>query len=272
MSGHRPRKRFGQHFLTDPGVLAAMLEAIAPSPGQHLVEIGPGRGALTEPLLGSGARVDAIELDRDLVPPLRRRWPLLRVHQADALGFDFAELLDRDGDNGPASADRLRLVGNLPYNISTPLLFHVLDQAALFQDMHFMLQREVVDRLVARPGTKAYGRLTLMVALHCRADALFTVPAEAFMPPPKVESAVVRLAPRERPVLAAERRPAFAELVRRAFQHRRKTLANNLKGLLASEAIAAAGIDPGRRAETLDLAAFLELFEQSSPDLGPEPN
>jgi len=265
--GHQPRKRFGQHFLTDPGVIAELVAVINPRPGQHLVEIGPGPGALTGPLLEFGATLDAIELDRDLVPRLRRRWGQrypFRVHQCDALKFDFAQLLEPEAENpGAGHPTRpLRLVGNLPYNISTPLLFHVLGQIELFEDIHFMLQKEVVQRLAARAGSKAYGRLSVMTALHCHADALFTVGPEAFTPPPKVESAVIRLTPRKQPLLPSEQHQAFGDLVRQAFAQRRKTLRNNLKGLLDANTISATGIDPGRRAETLEPEDFIALYQR----------
>jgi 16S rRNA (adenine1518-N6/adenine1519-N6)-dimethyltransferase len=260
--GHQPRKRFGQHFLTDPGVIAELVSVINPRPGQHLVEIGPGPGALTGPLLEFGVTLDAIELDRDLVPRLLQRWGQrypFRVHQCDALKFDFSQLLRPDTGQ---TTHRLRLVGNLPYNISTPLLFHVLGQVELFEDIHFMLQKEVVQRLAARAGSKAYGRLSVMTALHCHADALFTVGPEAFTPPPKVESAVIRLTPREQPLLPTGQHQAFGDLVRQAFAQRRKTLRNNMKGLLDADAISATGIDPGQRAETLEPEDFIALYRQ----------
>jgi 16S rRNA (adenine1518-N6/adenine1519-N6)-dimethyltransferase len=259
--GHQPRKRFGQHFLTDPGVIAELVAVINPRPGQHLVEIGPGPGALTGPLLEFGATLDAIELDRDLVPQLRRRWGQrypFQVHQYDALKFDFSQLLTEEDK----AARPLRLVGNLPYNISTPLLFHVLGQIELFEDIHFMLQKEVVQRLAARAGSKAYGRLSVMTALHCHAGALFTGGPEAFTPPPKVESAVIRLTPREQPLLPADQHQAFGDLVRQAFAQRRKTLRNNMKGLLDADTIRATGIDPGQRAETLEPEDFIALYRQ----------
>ena len=263
--GHQPRKRFGQHFLTDPGVITELVAAINPRPGQHLVEIGPGPGAITGPLLEFGVTLDAIELDRDLVPQLRQRWGQrypFRVHQCDALKFDFAQLPapEATASAPDAAKHRLRLVGNLPYNISTPLLFHVLEQAELFEDIHFMLQKEVVQRLAAPAGSKAYGRLSVMTALHCEADALFTVGPEAFTPPPKVESGVIRLTPREQPLLPADEHEGFGNLVRQAFAQRRKTLRNNLKGLLSADDISAIGIDPGQRAETLKPAQFIALY------------
>ena len=257
-SGHRARKRFGQHFLADPGVISQLVAAINPQKGDHLVEIGPGQGAMTAPLLQYAIELDAIELDRDLVPLLQQRWgerPNFRVHQADALKFNFHALV-----NGESETPGLRLTGNLPYNISTPLLFHVLEQAALFRDMHFMLQKEVVMRLTATPGNKHYGRLSVMTALYCQAWNLFSIAPEAFSPPPKVDSAMVRLIPRAQTPIAATEIPDFRALVRQSFTQRRKTLRNNLKGLLNDQQIKDANIDPGCRAETLGLEQFLALY------------
>lgn len=253
VSEHRARKRFGQHFLHDPTVVRRLLLAIAPRADQHLVEIGPGLGVLTRPLLDALGALDAVELDRDLAAGLRAELEPrgLRLHQADALVFDFAVLRT---DDRP-----LRVVGNLPYNISTPLLFHLLDQAEILCDMHFMLQKEVVDRLAAAPGTPDYGRLSVMTQLHCRVEALFPVGPGAFHPPPKVESAVVRLTPHRQPPVVLNDPAGFATLVARAFGQRRKTLRNSLRGLLTAEIIAAAGVDPGARPETLSLADFAAL-------------
>ena len=248
-----PRKRFGQHFLHERRTVERILAAVAPRPGEHLVEIGPGEGALTRPLLAAAGALDAIEVDRDLAAALRARtdWPgRLQVHEADALAFDFAAL---------AGHDRLRLVGNLPYNISTPLLFHLLAQRAAIRDMHFMLQREVVDRLAAAPGSRTYGRLSVMVQAFCETTALFRVAPGAFRPPPAVESAVVRLAPRLEAAVEPALEDRFAALVRAAFASRRKTLRNSLRALLTPEAIASAGIDPGTRPERLRVADFAAL-------------
>jgi 16S rRNA (adenine1518-N6/adenine1519-N6)-dimethyltransferase len=256
---HRPRKRFGQNFLHDQSVIAQILDHVDPRPGEHLVEIGPGQGALTLGLLERVGEADAIELDRDLVEPLARRCAgtgTLRVHQADALTFDFRGLV-RDGQ-------RLRLVGNLPYNISTPLLFHLLEQADVMADMHFMLQKEVVDRMAAGPGSKTYGRLSVVLQGLCRVDPLFEIGPASFRPPPKVMSSVVRLTPLAEPRVVAARQAAFSAFVATAFGQRRKTLRNNLKGLLDAEAIAAMGIDPGARPETLSLDDFLRLFDAVS--------
>ena len=251
---HRPRKRFGQHFLRDPSVLERIVAAIRPVPGDHLVEIGPGLGALTRPLLVAVGELDAVELDRDLLEPLRLQCVdigRLRLHHADALKFDFAALRG----TGP----RLRVVGNLPYNISTPLLFHLLNQASHLRDLHFMLQQDVVERMAAGPGEEAYGRLSVMLQYRCHVEPLFTVGPEAFRPPPKVRSAVVRLVPRETLPVAVRDERLFAEVVRRAFAQRRKTLRNALRGWLDIAQIEAAGVNPGARPETLDLAAFAAL-------------
>ena len=253
---HRPRKRFGQNFLHDQGVIERILSHVDPRPGQHLVEIGPGQGALTRGLLQRTDELDAIELDRDLLEPLRRTCaPLgtLHLHNADALKFDFRTL--------KTDERKLRLVGNLPYNISTPLLFHLVDQADVIEDMHFMLQKEVVERMAAAPGSKAYGRLSVMLQVSCEVTRLFDIGPGSFTPPPKVDSSVVRLRPLAQPLVAGDRLAAFSAFLATAFGQRRKTLRNNLKGLLDAEQIAALGIDPGTRSETLDLNALIRLHE-----------
>ncbi|MHA7816736.1 MAG: 16S rRNA (adenine(1518)-N(6)/adenine(1519)-N(6))-dimethyltransferase RsmA [Pseudohaliea sp.] len=250
------RKRFGQNFLRDATVIHRIESAIAPRESDHLVEIGPGHGALTEALVSTGCRLDAIELDRDLAAGLLAAfsiYPRFHLHKADALKFDFAAL------RGGPGAPRLRVVGNLPYNISTPLIFRLLDQAELVEDMHFMLQREVVERLAASPGGGQWGRLGIMAQYHCQVEALFEVPPEAFTPQPKVQSAVVRLVPwRESPWPACDP-AALRATVQAAFAQRRKTLRNNLKGLTTEATLAALGIDPGARAETLELPDFIRL-------------
>jgi len=254
---HRPRKRFGQHFLRDASVIESIVAAIRPVPGERLVEIGPGLGALTVPLLKAAGELDVVELDRDLLEPLRARCAgsgVLRIHHADALNFDFAALRG----NGP----RLRVTGNLPYNISTPLLFHLLAQAEHLLDLHFMLQRDVVERMAAGPGEDAYGRLSVMLQYRCRVEPLFDVGPEAFRPPPQVWSSVVRLVPRETLAVTVQDERCFAEIVRRAFAQRRKTLRNSLRELLDTRQIEAAGMDPGARPETLGLEAFAALSER----------
>jgi 16S rRNA (adenine1518-N6/adenine1519-N6)-dimethyltransferase len=252
--GHQPRKRFGQNFLRDPGVIDRLERAIAPADTQHIVEIGPGLGALTDALLQSGCKLDAVELDRDLVTPLLAAfsiYPRFTLHSADALKFDFASLAD-DGE-------QLRVVGNLPYNISTPLIFRLLEQADTIQDMHFMLQLEVVQRLTATPGNKHWGRLGIMAQYLCATELLFEVPPEAFDPPPKVQSAIIRLTPHTQSPWASCDPALLEKVVKVSFSQRRKTLRNNLKGLLSPEAIEALGIDPGCRAETLELEQFIHL-------------
>lgn len=253
---HRARKRFGQNFLHDAGVIHRILRAIHARPGERLLEIGPGQGALTEGLLSSGAHLDVIELDQDLIPLLKLKFglnPLFTLHQGDAMKYDLASI---------AGSDRLRVVGNLPYNISTPLIFHLLSFADVIADMHFMLQKEVVERLAAVPGNGDWGRLSIMVQYHCRVEHLFNVGPGAFNPPPKVDSAIVRLVPHiERPHVARD--PVLLErVVREAFGQRRKTLRNTLKGTLDSAAIEAADVDPGLRPEQLDLAAYVRLANQ----------
>lgn len=256
---HRPRKRFGQHFLHDAGIITEIISTIAPDTKDRLVEIGPGLGALTRPLLLAHGRVDAIEIDRDVIPRLRERCAgagELVIHQQDVLKCDFHRFA------GPSSMQqRLRIVGNLPYNISTPLLFHLLDQADVIHDMHFMLQREVVNRICAQPGSRTYGRLTVMLARGLSAERLFAIGPGAFKPPPAVESAFLRLTPHRAPPFPLGDPALFATVVARAFGQRRKTLRNALKGLLDADAIAAAGVDPKARAETLAPADFGRLSE-----------
>jgi 16S rRNA (adenine1518-N6/adenine1519-N6)-dimethyltransferase len=250
----RARKRFGQHFLHDPGVLKRIVAAIDPQPGERIVEIGPGRGALTLPLLARCGRLEAIEIDRDLIPELEARAAgigELVVHAGDALEFDFAALR--------GAGSRLRVCGNLPYNISTPLLFHLLGSRAAIADMHFMLQKEVVDRIVAPPGGKDYGRLTVMLAAACAATALFRVGRGAFQPPPAVDSAVVRLVPHAADPFPMPDPARFARVVAAAFAMRRKTLRNSLRGLVDEAGFAAAGIAADRRPETLAPAEFARL-------------
>jgi len=256
---HRPRKRFGQNFLTDQRVIGDILRAVHARPGETIAEIGPGRGALTEGLIASGASLHLIEIDRDLAALWRARTgPLLQLHEQDALHFGFAGLAPEPG--------ALRVVGNLPYNISTPLIFHLLSQSAAIRDMHFMLQREVVDRMAAAPGTSDFGRLSVMVQYQCRVEPVLEVPPGAFFPPPKVHSAVVRLVPGHHDHGVAQSPRMLALLVRQAFTQRRKTLRNALSGLLDSAGIAALGIDPQRRPETLSVAEFVRLSDAADAD------
>ncbi len=252
---HIPRKRFGQHFLHDQGILRRIVECVAPQPGQRIVEIGPGEGALTLPLLRATGHLTAIELDRDLIEPLRARAQGvgdLGIINADVLRVDFTAL---------AGNERLRLVGNLPYNISTPILFHCLEHAAAIGDMHFMLQKEVVDRMAAAPGSKTYGRLSVMLQLRCSVEPLLHVPPGAFRPPPKVESAVVRLTPLSVDAMPQIDFALIERLVRAAFGQRRKTLSNALSSVASATELDAAGIDPRARAEQLAPSAFVSLAQ-----------
>ena len=253
---HVPRKRFGQHFLADAAILRRIVQAIAPKPGQRLVEIGPGEGAMTLPLLREAHAMTVIELDRDLVPRLERAAAgvgELSVVQADVLTVDFTAL---------AGGDRLRVVGNLPYNISSPILFHCIDHLDAIEDMHFMLQKEVVERMAAAPGSKVYGRLSVMLQLACRVEPLIEVPPGAFRPPPKVDSAVVRLVPRARDERPLDVQATIERVVRAAFGQRRKTLSNAVDGIATPAQIEAAGIDPRTRAEQVAPAAFVALARE----------
>jgi len=256
---HLARKRFGQHFLEDRDVVRAMLDAMAPRRDDAVVEIGPGLGALTAPLLERLDHLHVVEIDRDLCARLRARFApeRLAVHEGDALEFDFATL--------PAA---LRVVGNLPYNISTPLLFHLSGVAQRCVDLHLMLQKEVVDRLAAAPGSKDYGRLSVMLQYRYRVDRLIDVPASAFRPQPKVASAVVRLVPRPAAQLAARDAGTFARVVKAAFATRRKIVKNSLSGLLSAAEIEALGIDPSSRAEDLPVPAFIAIAN-SMREAGP---
>lgn len=248
----RPKKRFGQHFLTDRHYVARIVEAIAPRPGDSMVEIGPGTGILTEALLERIERLHVVEIDRELAAALRARFPAERlvVHEADVLEFAFESL--------PAP---LRVVGNLPYNVSTPILFHVAAQAERIRDCVFMLQKEVVDRMVAAPGSADYGRLSVMLQYRFAMALQLRVPPGAFTPPPKVDSAVVRMEPLpgERP--RARDEALFGRIVLAAFSQRRKTLRNAARALVPAEAFGAAGIEPGRRGETLSVAEFIALAD-----------
>jgi len=253
---HQARKRFGQNFLHDPTIIQRIIQTINPQPGQRLVEIGPGKGAITFPLLAACKHLEVIELDRDLVQPLATKAPefgKLVIHQQDALRFDFAAL---------AGGERLRTVGNLPYNISTPLLFHLIAQSDSIQDMHFMLQKEVVNRMAAVPGSRDYGRLSVMIQYHCKVEPLFRVGPGAFQPAPKVDSAFVRLTPWPQPQVDVKDVACLATVVKQAFSQRRKTLRNTLKGLVPEEAIRATGTDPSARPETISLEQYAALANQ----------
>lgn len=252
--GHKARKRFGQNFLHDQHVIGKIVKAIHPKHSDALVEIGPGMGAITEPLLEACGKLDVVELDRDLIPILRTKFfnfPEFIIHECDALKFDFTTLLQ--------PGQRLRIVGNLPYNISTPLIFHFLAHHKIVQDMHFMLQKEVVERLAAAPGNGDYGRLSIMAQYYCKVEPLFIVGPGAFNPPPKVDSAIVRLSPYETLPHPAQDVKILERVVREAFNMRRKTLRNTLKNLISAEELAAIGIDSSLRPENLTLADYVKI-------------
>ena len=247
------KKHLGQHFLHERRVVEKIVLAVDPKPGDRLVEIGPGQGAITFPLLQRHGSLTAIEFDRDLLAPLAAAAEghgELTLLPGDVLGVDFTAL---------AAGGRIRLVGNLPYNLSSPILFHALDHAAAIRDMHFMLQKEVVDRMAAPPGSKVYGRLSVMLQAYCSVTPLFSVPPGAFRPPPKVDSAVVRLVPRDPEDIGVDDQARFAAVVRAAFGQRRKTLRNALSGVADAAAIEAAGLDPGDRAERIPVEGFVRL-------------
>ena len=253
MSKHIARKRFGQNFLIDAQVIADIVGAVAPQRSDRVVEIGPGLGALTEPLLKKLDHLHVVEIDRDIVARLRQRYPAerLTIHEGDALAFDFATL----GDTG----EKLHVVGNLPYNISTPLLFHLAAYAERVYDMHFMLQKEVVERMVAEPGTADYGRLSVMLQYRFVIDWLLDVPPESFDPAPKVDSAVVRLIPRPAAERLARDETKLAAVVAAAFSQRRKMLRNTLKGILDDAGFARLGISPTCRAEELPVETYVRI-------------
>ncbi len=247
---HRARRRFGQNFLVDRCYIDRIVAAVDPRPGDVMVEIGPGLGALTRPLLARVDHLHVVEIDRDLAARLRQELPPERVtiHQADALAFDFAAL-----------GARLRVVGNLPYNISSPLLFHLASYERRLVDLHVMLQKEVVDRMIAQPGTADYGRLSVMLQVRFRIERLFVVPPGAFRPAPQVESAVARLTPRAAARGDVTDEELFARLVAAAFGQRRKTLRNALRPLCGEDMMKTVGIDPAARGETLSVAEFVAL-------------
>ena len=251
MSAHRSRKRFGQHFLTDPGIIEEIVRSIAPSEADVMVEIGPGKGAITTPLLARAGTLHAIELDRDLVASLRDRFAAesnLCLHEADALRCD-----------GSSFGGARRIVGNLPYNISTPLLFHLLGFREQILDMHFMLQKEVVDRMAASPGSKAYGRLTIMLGCHFEMEALFDVDRSAFDPPPAVTSAIVRLIPLPAGTYDIRDESRLSQIVATAFSQRRKTIRNALRQVVDEAGLKSVGIDPGLRPEAISINEYVQL-------------
>lgn len=250
----KARKRFGQNFLNDQSVIDDIVAAIDPQNGQHMVEIGPGRAAITRPLLQSCDQLDVIELDRDLVPLLREKlieFEHLTIHEADALSFDYRTLVNQ--------SESLRVIGNLPYNITTPLLFHLLEQSDVIEDMCFMLQKEVVERICAQPGGKQYGRLSIMVQYQCQAELLFIVPPEAFEPIPKVDSAIIYLKPLAEGRGGAVCLESLGKLVTQAFSQRRKTIANTLKKMVSQDILLSVGIDLEQRPETISVEQYVAL-------------
>lgn len=259
----RARKRFGQNFLTDESIIDQIVGRYS-NETKTIVEIGPGRGALTGGLLKTGANIIALELDRDLIPFLQQQfhqYDNLTLHQADALRFDFSTL---------SAHAPLRMVGNLPYNVATPLIFKLLEHLKLIEDMHFMLQWEVVARLSARAGDNHYGQLSVILQNLCESSILLEVPPQSFYPAPKVNSGVIHLKPRAQPLIPTELQATFTTVVKTAFSQRRKTLRNNLKGLLTESQIADSGIEPGLRAEVLDIEQYAALTttaaQQTRPD------
>jgi 16S rRNA (adenine1518-N6/adenine1519-N6)-dimethyltransferase len=254
MHRHAARKRFGQHFLHDKQIIQRLLDVIAVKQGQHFVEIGPGQGALTVPILKIIGELDVVEIDRDLIPHLKMRCAdkgNLIVHSVDALEFNFGALAK--------SNQLLRVIGNLPYNISTPLIFHLLEYASSITDMHFMLQKEVVDRITAGPNDEAYGRLSIMVQYHCKTVPLFHVPPTAFYPPPQVDSKIIRLVPHKDMPFWAQDYQHFTAIVREAFSHRRKTLRNSLKDIVSDEKWQQIDIDSQRRPEQLGVEEYVKI-------------
>lgn len=254
MSAFQTRKRFGQHFLHESFIIEKIISAIHPNKMDPMLEIGPGMGALTQELLPLLNRLVVVELDKDLIPLLKKQCASLGelvIYQADALKFDLRSA-------GEANI-RWRIVGNLPYNISTPLLFHLLEQVDAIQDMHFMLQKEVVERMVAQPGNAHYGRLSVMIQYYCQVKKLFIVKPGAFNPPPKVDSAVIRLIPYQTPPWQADDPALFAEIVRTAFSHRRKMLRNNLGKLISVQQFELLEIDPKQRPEELSVMDYVKL-------------
>ena len=253
MKGHLPRKRFGQNFLNDDGVIADIVAAIAPKSNDRMVEIGPGLAAMTTPLLDTLKHLHVVEIDRDLIARLKQRFPAerLTIHEGDALEFDFGSLAGEDND--------LRVVGNLPYNLSTPLLFHLAGYADRVRDMHFMLQQEVVERMVAAPGGAEYGRLSVMLQYRYAMELLFIVPPTAFDPPPKVDSAIVRMIPLPPTARTAKDEALFAKVVTAAFGQRRKMLRNTLRDLIDEAGLTALGIAPTARAEDLGVADYVNI-------------
>lgn len=256
MKGHSPRKRFGQNFLHDAGIINRIINCLELQRNDHCVEIGPGHGAITQALAAQVKQLDIIEIDNDLAAELKSQtwFDGIKLHHTDALKFDFNDIAE--------PPKLLRLIGNLPYNISTPLLFHILEQHHLFSDVHVMLQKEVVQRMSAEPGNKSYGRLTVALAARCKVESLFIIKPGAFTPAPKVDSAFARLTPLAEPLISTAEQSPFNEVLRHAFGQRRKQLGNALQDLLSIEQIQAAGINPQHRAERLTVEDFVGLTQQ----------
>lgn len=258
-TAHAPRKRFGQHFLKDQTVIERIIASFAPLPEQHIVEIGPGQGALTLPLLKVIPKLEAVELDRDLIDTLQRRadeMGELKIHLADALQFDFQQIKN--------DARLIRIIGNLPYNISTPLLFHLLDYASIIEDMVVMLQKEVADRIAATPNSDDYGRLSVMMQYYCRVDLLFDVPPKAFFPPPQVNSSIIKITPYKTLPVAAIDATLFATIVKLAFGQRRKTLRNSLNQIIDASLWDNIQISSSKRAENLSVSDFVTISNMVS--------
>ncbi|MFV2004451.1 MAG: 16S rRNA (adenine(1518)-N(6)/adenine(1519)-N(6))-dimethyltransferase RsmA [Gammaproteobacteria bacterium] len=261
---HYAKKRFGQNFLVDTAIINLIVDSIQPQVDDLMIEIGPGLGAMTKPLLSRLNQLNVIELDRDIIPKLIKNCTFsdaanknkLIVNEKDVLKFDFEDFHSQQG-----AEKKLRIVGNLPYNISTPVLFHLLNYRHLIQDMHFMLQKEVVDRIVSSPGNKNYGRLSVMLQTFCNTQSLFEVPPYAFEPAPKVNSAILRLQPKQEFDDQITDFSAYEKLVRQAFSQRRKTLKNTLKNTCSAEQIESAGLSPTQRAEELSTADFIKLYK-----------
>lgn len=266
---HFAKKRFGQNFLVDDTVINRIVDSIQPAADDLMIEIGPGLGAMSKPLLARLNQLHVIELDRDIIPKLVKNCMFadvanknkLLVNEKDVLKFDFAEFYTRQIASAPGANRKLRIVGNLPYNISTPVLFHLLNYRDIIQDMHFMLQKEVVDRIVASPGNKHYGRLSVMIQAFCHAQALFEVPPYAFQPAPKVVSAILRLQPSPQFEEQIKDFSLFEKLVRQAFSQRRKTLKNTLKNICSVAQIEQAGLSTTQRAEELSVSDFVNLYK-----------
>ncbi len=255
VQGHQARKRFGQNFLTDSFYINRIVTAINPTAEDQMVEIGPGLGAITELLIDQVGSLDLVELDKDLIPRLKNKFKQthLNIHHSDALKFDFSSLVTKENNN------KLRIVGNLPYNISTPLIFHLLSYREHIQDMYFMLQKEVVERICATSNSKTYGRLSIMSQYYCHAEMLFTVPPGAFQPAPKVDSAIIKLTPRSEAELSAKDPKLLAELVTASFNQRRKTIRNNLKKHISEADLKSLDINPGERPENLEIQDFINI-------------